>query len=191
MQHRSHREKVWADPLRLRQIVRNLLTNASSYGGDEIWIVVAYRIDKVVIAVIDNGDGVPSALASRIFQTTVDSGGVVRAMAPVGMLAGHDLFGWLDALEGPKALTELPPIPNASLRSDEIMAAPLTTDTGCIGAMVVTEPLSEVGGFEPSDVKLLGEDAGKISVSLQNGRLAESLQEQTRINDSLEEQVRS
>lgn len=128
---------------------------------------------------------------SRVFQTTVDSSGVVRAMAPVGMLAGHDLYGWLDDMDGPKALSELPPIPNASLRSDEIMAAPLETDTGVIGAIVVTEPLSDVGGFGPSEVKLLGAVAGKMSVSLQNGRLEDSLDELTRLKERLEGQVRS
>lgn len=128
---------------------------------------------------------------SRVFQTTVDSSGVVRAMSPVGMLAGHDLYGWLDAMDGPKALSELPPIPNASLRSDEVMAAPLETDTGVIGAVVVTEPLSDVGGFGSSDVKLLGAVAGKMSVSLQNGRLEDSLDEVTRLKERLEGQVRS
>jgi signal transduction histidine kinase len=128
---------------------------------------------------------------NRVFQTTVDSGGVVRAMAPVGMLDGHDLFSWLDGLNGPTVLTALPPIPNASLRSDEIMAAPLQTDTGSIGAIVVTEPLSDVGGFGPSDVKLLGAVVGKISVSLQNGRLEDSLDQLTRLKERLEDQVRS
>lgn len=126
----------------------------------------------------------------RVFQTTVDSSGTVRAMAPVGMLPGHDLFGWLAGLAEPMALTELPPIPNASLRSEEIMAAPLTTDTGVIGAIIVTEPLSDVGGFGISDVKLLGALADKISVSLRNGRLEDSLEALTLLKDRLEEQVR-
>jgi nitrogen-specific signal transduction histidine kinase len=144
-----------------------------------------FEAERVDVLLIDQSG------QNRVFQTTVDSGGIVRAMAPVGMLAGHDLFGWLDAMDGPTVLTELPPIPNASLRSDEIMAAPLETDTGSIGAMVVTEPLSDVGGFGPSDVKLLGAVAGKISVSLQNGRLEDSLDQLTRLKERLEDQVRS
>ena len=64
----SAREKVWADPLRFRQIVRNLLTNANRYGGEEVWIEVGEREDQVVIAVVDNGNGVPPRLASRIFE---------------------------------------------------------------------------------------------------------------------------
>ncbi|MCP4303335.1 MAG: GAF domain-containing sensor histidine kinase [bacterium] len=144
-----------------------------------------FEADRVDFVLIDQqGRG-------RVLQTTVDSEGPVRSMARVGLLPEHDLFGWLDALQQPSVLTEMPPIPNASLLSDEIMAAPLTTETGTIGAVVVTEPLSDVGGFGVSDVKLLGALAAEISVSLQNGRLEDSLQELTRVKEQLEDQVRS
>jgi len=126
----------------------------------------------------------------RVFQTTIDSEGTVRAMAPIGLLPEHDLFGWLDDIDGPLVLTERPPIPNAKLRSDEIMAAPLTTELGPIGVVLITEPLSDVGGFGEADVKLLGALAGKISVSLRNGRLEDSLEQLTRLKERLEEQVR-
>jgi two-component system sensor histidine kinase ChiS len=64
----SRREKLWADPLRFRQIVRNLLTNASRYGGDEIWLEVEDRDANVVVTVVDNGAGVPRTLEQRIFE---------------------------------------------------------------------------------------------------------------------------
>lgn len=144
-----------------------------------------FEAERVDILLLDQ------SAERRVFQTTVDSDGTVRAMAPVGLLPGHDLFGWLDSLDGPAVLSELPPIPNASLRSDQIMASPLTTETGSIGVVVVTEPLSDVGGFVDADVKLLGALAGKISVSLQNGRLEDSLEELTRLKERLEDQVRS
>ncbi len=126
----------------------------------------------------------------RVFQTTIDNEGTVRAMAPVGLLPEHDLFGWLEGIDGPRVLSERPPIPNAKLRSDEIMAAPLTTELGPIGVVLITEPLSDVGGFGEADVKLLGALAGKISVSLRNGRLEDSLKQLTRLKEQLEEQVR-
>ncbi|MDJ0924382.1 MAG: HAMP domain-containing sensor histidine kinase [Acidimicrobiia bacterium] len=144
-----------------------------------------FESERVDVLLLDQ------AAQGRVFQTTINSTGTVRAMVPVGMLPGHDLFGWLEQLAEPRVLTELPPIPNASLRSDQIMAAPLTTDTGPIGAVVVTEPLSDVGGFGASDVKLLGALADKISVSLRNGRLEDSLEELTHLKERLEEQVRS
>ena len=144
-----------------------------------------FEADRVDIVLLDQpGRG-------RIFQTTVDHERTVRSMAQVGLLPEHDLFGWLDALKQPSVLAEIPPIPNASLRSSEIMAAPLTTDSGTIGVVVVTEPLSDVGGFGLADVKLLGALAAEISVSLQNGRLEDSLEELTRLKEQLEDQVRS
>ncbi len=68
LRHKSNREKLWADPLRLRQIVRNLLTNASRYGGKNVWVEIVDSDDSVVIAVVDDGDGVPARLVSRIFE---------------------------------------------------------------------------------------------------------------------------
>ena len=64
----TRRDKLWADPLRLRQIVRNLLTNATRYGGSEIWIEVSEIEDTVVVSVIDDGEGVPVRLEARIFE---------------------------------------------------------------------------------------------------------------------------
>ncbi len=37
----SGNARVWADPTRLRQIVRNLITNALRYGGDRVRVVVS------------------------------------------------------------------------------------------------------------------------------------------------------
>ena len=143
-----------------------------------------FEAERVDVLLLDQ------AASGRVFQTTVGSTGTIRAMSPVGMLPGHDLFNWLKSLDGPTVLSELPPIPNASLRSDEIMAAPLVIEVDPIGAVVVTQPLSDVGGFEASDVKLLGALVDKIAVSLRNGRLEDSLEELTMLKDRLEDQVR-
>ena len=50
-----------ADSGRFRQIVRNLLTNARRYGGEEIVIHAAYEDGEAVISIRDNGAGVPRA----------------------------------------------------------------------------------------------------------------------------------
>ncbi len=57
-----------ADSLRLRQILRNLVTNARRYGGDRIWVELSRNGRHVVIAVVDDGDGVPEADADTIFE---------------------------------------------------------------------------------------------------------------------------
>lgn len=59
---------VHTDPLRLRQIVRNLLTNAYKYGGDDVWVEVTTRRRDAVLAVCDNGDGVPAGEETQIFE---------------------------------------------------------------------------------------------------------------------------
>lgn len=71
--------KVWADPLRLRQIIRNLLTNAHRYGGDRIWVEIVDRGPQVSISVIDDGDGVPPRSESAIFEAYE---GAHRGVAP-------------------------------------------------------------------------------------------------------------
>ncbi|NNF64860.1 MAG: hypothetical protein HKN07_11475 [Acidimicrobiia bacterium] len=57
-----------ADPARVRQIIRNLVTNADSYGGDRVRIEITSQDDWVSIAVVDNGSGVPVGFEETIFQ---------------------------------------------------------------------------------------------------------------------------
>lgn len=60
---------VWAsaDPLRYKQVVRNLLTNAQRYGGETIRVSIE-KVDSIVsVAVADNGDGVDGADESGLF----------------------------------------------------------------------------------------------------------------------------
>ena len=61
-------DSVVADPGRVRQIFRNLLTNAERYGGPEIRISSGAIFDKAWVEIRDNGDGVPQAEAGRIFE---------------------------------------------------------------------------------------------------------------------------
>lgn len=58
---------AFADSSRLRQVIRNLLTNADRYGGDNVRIVLSEQPDRVVISVMDNGDGVPPEYEETIF----------------------------------------------------------------------------------------------------------------------------
>jgi len=60
--------EVLADPIRLRQIVRNLVTNAQRYGGRDIAISAVAAGAATRIAVSDDGDGVPPGLEEAIFN---------------------------------------------------------------------------------------------------------------------------
>jgi signal transduction histidine kinase len=56
------------DPARVRQILRNLLTNAERYGGPSVVVTVGTTARWVDIDVVDNGDGLPRAEWEHIFQ---------------------------------------------------------------------------------------------------------------------------
>jgi signal transduction histidine kinase len=125
-----------------------------------------------------------------LYQTTVEAGGSVRVMSPVGFVPGNRLIEWLGALDKAQILDSPPPLPNATAPGEDVIVAPLTAETGGIGAVIVSDPLADVGGFGPADVRLLDAVAGKISTSLRNGRLEDSLTELTRLKERLEDQVR-
>lgn len=57
-----------ADPQRVRQILRNLLTNAKRYGGDQIRIDVRVEGPWVDTIVADSGDGIPAHKQQLVFE---------------------------------------------------------------------------------------------------------------------------
>ncbi len=67
-------DAVYADPIRTRQIVRNLVSNAIKHGGDEIKVVLDQSGEHAVITVADNGDGVPQSVRARLFDRFVHEG---------------------------------------------------------------------------------------------------------------------
>ncbi|MGH8944937.1 MAG: sensor histidine kinase [Acidimicrobiia bacterium] len=59
---------AWADSLRVRQILRNLLTNAIKYGGDRVTASVVRTDEMGCIVVSDDGSGVTPEEAPLIFE---------------------------------------------------------------------------------------------------------------------------
>ncbi|MDJ0664274.1 MAG: ATP-binding protein [Acidimicrobiia bacterium] len=59
---------AYGDPQRVRQILRNLFTNAKRYGGPEVRVGFSEGTDWVEVTVSDNGDGVPREMRDVIFD---------------------------------------------------------------------------------------------------------------------------
>ena len=60
--------ETWADPDRVRQVLRNLLTNADRYGGDIVKIHAVGGAGWIKLQVRDNGKGIPSHLRQHVFE---------------------------------------------------------------------------------------------------------------------------
>ncbi len=60
-----------ADPHRLKQVVRNLLTNAQRYGGDSISVVSSRDDGRVSIHVRDSGDEIDPEMQKSMFEPFV------------------------------------------------------------------------------------------------------------------------
>jgi signal transduction histidine kinase len=62
---------VWADRLRQRQVLRNLISNSVKYGGGQIRLRGESEAGCYRWSVSDNGPGVPKELEERLFQRFV------------------------------------------------------------------------------------------------------------------------
>ena len=65
---RDGEAKVFGDAIRVRQIVRNLLTNADRYGGPTVVVRGRHTDDSWVLEVCDDGPGVPPSHRGFIFE---------------------------------------------------------------------------------------------------------------------------
>lgn len=76
---------IWADPVRVRQVVRNLLTNARRYGGPTVEITSTVADDWVTVHVRDDGPGIPPDRQGEVFEPFQTSGSKDSRSAAVGL----------------------------------------------------------------------------------------------------------
>ena len=92
---------VEADPVRLAQVVANLLNNAAKYtpNGGQIWLTVRRDNGQAVVSVRDNGLGIPAEMLPRVFDmfAQVDRG---RTTAQSGLGIGLTLARSLIQMHG-------------------------------------------------------------------------------------------
>jgi signal transduction histidine kinase len=76
---------VRSDRLRLRQVIRNLLSNARKYGGENIRVVGGHVDGWYEVRVEDDGDGIPEDLRQRLFQRYLHEGDMPIILGSVGL----------------------------------------------------------------------------------------------------------
>ncbi len=76
---------AYVDPVRFRQILRNLVTNAVRYGGDRISVVLTEDESVVSVEVRDNGPGVAEGDRESIFEPYRRSGNDGHGTKSVGL----------------------------------------------------------------------------------------------------------
>lgn len=62
--------QAFADPLRVRQVLRNLLSNAHTYRKERVWIEVSNG-GRPSVTIVDDGPGIPEEIALRVFDRYV------------------------------------------------------------------------------------------------------------------------
>lgn len=88
---------VAADPRRARQILRNLISNAVRYGGEDLVIRVGQRAQSVDIAVCDSGPPLDADEAQRIFESYERGSGLLDAKSVgLGLSVARKLAGLMN-----------------------------------------------------------------------------------------------
>jgi len=83
--------RVIADPSRVRQVLRNLLTNAERYGGPNRRVVSGSFFDYVWLEIRDDGPGVTSDEAVHIFEPYGTAHSGVRGSVGLGLSVARQL----------------------------------------------------------------------------------------------------
>lgn len=63
--------RVWADPDRVRQLLRNLLDNSVRHARDGVWVETHERRGEAVVRVSNDGEAIPVEDRQRIFERFV------------------------------------------------------------------------------------------------------------------------
>jgi PAS domain S-box-containing protein len=108
---------AWVDPVRLDQMLTNLVGNSIKYGGRRIVVDGERRDGRVSVRVLDDGDAIPPADADRIFDafsrgsSTPTTGGTGLGLAITRAYArASDGEVWYEAARpvGNRFVVELP-----------------------------------------------------------------------------------
>ena len=123
--------QVYADPLHVRQVIHNLVSNAQRHGGDTIVISANEKNGKAHLIVADDGEGVTRDAEKRLFQRFSNRGHEARVVGSVGLglAVSQELamrmggFIRYTRVDGWTMFTmRLPVIPTMEARDNDILA---------------------------------------------------------------------
>lgn len=77
--------KAYADPLRVRQAIHNLVSNALRHGGDQIVISASESPRGPVLVVADDGPGLPADMEGKVFERFAHKGRQAVVAGSVGL----------------------------------------------------------------------------------------------------------
>jgi signal transduction histidine kinase len=77
--------RAYADPVHLRQIIHNLVSNAARHGGDRLAISGKLKGNYVALVFADDGPGVPSETEGLLFKRFVHRGRHAMVAGSVGL----------------------------------------------------------------------------------------------------------
>jgi PAS domain S-box-containing protein len=160
-----------ADPLRLEQILVNLLTNAAKYtdGGGRIWITAGQEGGEVVIRVGDEGIGITAELMPRIFELFAQGdrtaarseGGLGIGLTLVRKLAemhGGSVTAASEGLgKGSEFTVRLPALEGSAERKSSPLVTPPRVSRPSTRVLIVDDNLDTARGLSRL-LKLLGHD---------------------------------
>jgi signal transduction histidine kinase len=122
--------RVHADPLRLQQILSNLVRNAQKHGAEPVTVDVSASVSEVTIRVGDAGEGVPETFIPRLFER-YSQGARAAGGAGIGLSVVHDLVQAHHGsirydLTDPAFIVTLPVLaPSEPLPEGRVLTAPM------------------------------------------------------------------
>ncbi len=77
--------RIHADQLRTRQVLRNLLSNAQRWGGEEVYVTAHQAGATAVLTVADNGPGVAPEIEHKLFTRYMHEGDTALTTGTIGL----------------------------------------------------------------------------------------------------------
>jgi diguanylate cyclase (GGDEF)-like protein len=129
----------------------------------------------------------PAREGEELLRSVVRGDAAAEAMSPMGTTLDDPLLR--QALDARAPVLVAASDPAHSPRFRNAMVAPLVGERRVLGLLVVADRLSDISTFDTGDLRLFETLANHIGVSLENGRLEQSLHRLAELKDELHHQA--